>query len=552
MEQLYKRFVREERLKDGKLVDFSWNIPEDFNFAYDVVDVIAAEDPSRRALLWVNDRGEEHDISFAELKEKSEKVAAALLKLGVRRGDTVMLVLKRHYEYWFSYLALHRIGAVAIPATSQLQTKDFLYRFRMAKVRCVICTSDGEVARFCDEACADYEGDLIRILHHGERDGWYDLHTLIDTAPAFVAPERNRVNDPMMLYFTSGTSGMPKMVLHDYAYPLGVSAMSMYWHHAVPGGLHLTVAETGWAKAAWGKMYGAWLAGSAFFIFDCDRFHAADLLEMVSKYKVTTFCAPPTIYRFMIQEDLERFDLSSLTHCVTAGEALNPEVYNQFKKATGLSLLEGYGQTELFLVCGTLYDDEVRVGSMGKAFPGIDVDLVDGNGDPVPTGTTGELVLRLKDGEKIPGMFCEYYKDPEMTAESRHDGLYHTGDLAWRDEDGYYWYVSRKDDVIKSSGYRIGPFEVESVLMEHPAVVECAVTGVPDPLRGAVVKATIVLAAGYEPTEELKKELQNYVKTHTAPYKYPRVVEFVKELPKTISGKIRRLDIRNRDKENQQ
>ncbi len=544
-ELLYQKYIKEERLENGKLVDLSWEIPETFNFAYDVIDLLAEREPDRRALLWVNDLGEVHDFTFRDLKEKSDQAASFLQSLGIGKGDRVLLMLKRHYEYWYCYLALHKLGAICIPATSQLVTHDITYRISAAGVKAVVCASDTDLPRFCEEAQEILQVPLIKVLHQGSREGWYELHAGMDSAPAFRRPEdRTKSSDPMILYFTSGTSGMPKMVLHDFTYPIGLTAMAIYWHKVVPGGLHLSVAETGWGKAAWGKMYGAWLADCAFFIFDCERFHATELLKVVQDYKVTTFCAPPTIYRFMIQEDLSQFDFSHLTHCVTAGEALNPEVFSKFKQATGMSLLEGYGQTELTLTCANLYQDEVRVGSMGKAFPGIPVDLVDDEGKTVPDGVTGELVVRVPRERKLPGMFCGYYKDDEMTDSVWHDGIYHTGDLAWRDEDGYYWYVSRKDDVIKSSGYRIGPFEVESVLMEHPAVVECAVTGVPDPLRGMVVKATILLARGYEGTDELKKELQNFVKSRTAPYKYPRVIEFTDALPKTVNGKIRRAAIR--------
>lgn len=446
-------------------------------------------------------------------------------------------------------MALHKIGAIAIPATNQLMAKDVVYRVNAASVKAIVCTSEGEISNVVDEAQLETETLKIKILTRANKEGWLNYEEGISQASEFVAPTgdaRPQAEEIMLMYFSSGTTGMPKMVAHNHYYSLAHIPTAVYWHNVEPEGLHLTVAETGWGKAVWGKLYGQWLAESAVFTFDFDRFHPDELLERIEKYKVTTFCAPPTIYRFLIKEDLSKYDLSSVKYCTTAGEALNPEVFNRFKGLTGIKLMEGFGQTETTLCLMTPYWIEPKPGSMGKPSPGYDMDLVDEEGDSVEPGQVGEIVLRLDKG-KPAGLMMEYYRDDEKTNQAIRDGLYHTGDTAYRDEDGFYWYVGRTDDIIKSSGYRIGPFEVESVIMEHPSVLECAVTGVPDPVRGQLVKATIVLTKGYEQTEELKKEIQDYVKTHTAPYKYPRIIEFVNELPKTISGKIRRTEIRAKD-----
>jgi len=457
-----------------------------------------------------------------------------------------MLILKRHYEFWFAILGLHKIGAVAIPATNQLQVKDLTYRYQAAAIKAIICTGEGEIASHVDEAATLTGQTLIRMMVHGNRDGWLSFQDGLAQSQPFVRPTGAAApanEDMMLLYFTSGTTGMPKMVAHDFTYPIGHIPTARYWHRVDPDGLHLTVADTGWAKSAWGKIYGQWLMEAGVYVYDYDRFVPQDLLTRLQDDRVTTFCAPPTLYRFLIKEDLSQYNLSHLQHCTIAGEALNPEVYEQFLKATGLELKEGYGQTEMTLAVVTNYWMKTKPGSMGKPSQVYNIVLLDDEGQEVDPGQSGEICVRIEPNT-LPGMFRGYYRDPDLTAKAWHDGAYHTGDLAWQDEDGYLWFVGRADDIIKSSGYRIGPFEIESVLMEHPAVLECAITGVPDPDRGQVVKATVVLTRGYEPSEALKIELQNYVKTHTAPYKYPRVLEFVTELPKTISGKIRRVEIR--------
>lgn len=539
---LYERYVTgtPERPETFRL-----KVPEHFNFAYDVVDELARIEPDRLAMLWCNQAGEERRFTFREMKDLSDRTASFFQQLGIRKGDRVMLVLKRHHEFWYCMMALHKLGAVAIPATNLLTVKDLKYRFDAADVGYIVATLDGIVAEAIDEAAGP---ELVKVSVRGTRPGWHSLDEGIANAAPFTPPaEPVSSEDMMLLYFTSGTSGFPKMVAHNFAYPLGHIMTAKYWQRVVDGGLHMSVADTGWGKAVWGKLYGQWLAGTTVFTYDFDgKFSTADLLAMIEKYRLTTFCAPPTIYRFMIQEDLSKYDLSSLTWAVVAGEALNPEVFEKFKAMTGLELHEGFGQTETTLSAATYPWMEPKPGSMGKPSPTYDMELVNDQGQPVEVGEVGEIVIHT-DKQRPVGLFMGYYRDPNRTAQVWHDGTYHTGDVAWKDEEGYLWYVGRVDDVIKSSGYRIGPFEVESVLMEHPAVVEVAVTGVPHPVRGQVVKATIVLGAGYQPSEELKKELQTYVKKNTAPYKYPRVVEFVEHLPKTISGKIRRVEIRDQD-----
>jgi acetyl-CoA synthetase len=549
MSRLYKDFVNETLNSEGIVEKVTFKEDKFYNFAYDVVDRLAAEKPEKVALVWCNEAGNEKIITFKEMKEYSDKTASFFQSLGIKKGDAVMLILKRHYEWWYCMMALHKIGAIAIPATNQLMAKDVVYRVNAASVKAIVCTSEGEISNVVDEAQLETETLKIKILTRANKEGWLNYEEGISQASEFVAPTgdaRPQAEEIMLMYFSSGTTGMPKMVAHNHYYSLAHIPTAVYWHNVEPEGLHLTVAETGWGKAVWGKLYGQWLAESAVFTFDFDRFHPDELLERIEKYKVTTFCAPPTIYRFLIKEDLSKYDLSSVKYCTTAGEALNPEVFNRFKGLTGIKLMEGFGQTETTLCLMTPYWIEPKPGSMGKPSPGYDMDLVDEEGDSVEPGQVGEIVLRLDKG-KPAGLMMEYYRDDEKTNQAIRDGLYHTGDTAYRDEDGFYWYVGRTDDIIKSSGYRIGPFEVESVIMEHPSVLECAVTGVPDPVRGQLVKATIVLTKGYEQTEELKKEIQDYVKTHTAPYKYPRIIEFVNELPKTISGKIRRTEIRAKD-----
>ena len=550
MSRLYKEFVIEELNEKGHVTKVSFKKDPYFNFAYDVVDRLAVEKPDKLAMVWCNEAGDEKYITFSDVKENSDRIASWLLSLGIKKGDPVMLILKRHYEWWYFMIALHKIGAIAIPATNQLMTKDIEYRVNAASIKAVVCTSDGNISDLVDEAQAMTETLKVKIIVRGVKEGWISYEEGVKNAPPFVPPTgeaRPKADEIMLMYFSSGTTGMPKMVAHNYYYPLGHIPTAVYWHNVAQDGLHFTVSETGWGKAVWGKLYGQWLAEATVFTFDFDRFNPLELLKRIEKYKVTTFCAPPTIYRFLIKEDLSGFDLSSLKYCTTAGEALNPEVFNKFREMTGIRIMEAFGQTETTACLMTPYWMEPKPGAMGKPSPHYDIDLVDEDGNSVEPGEVGEIVVRY--GEEMPvGLMIGYYRDEERTNQARHDGLYHTGDTAWRDEDGYFWYVGRTDDIIKSSGYRIGPFEVESVIMEHKSVLECAVTGVPDPIRGNIVKATIVLSKGYNPSEELKKEIQEYVKSHTAPYKYPRIIEFVDELPKTISGKIRRTEIRARDR----
>ena len=546
MLHLYQRFLDETVDANGVVTDYQLKVPGPFNFAYDVVDAIAAAEPGRRAMHWCNEAGESRTFTFADLKEQSDRTAAFFQSLGLKKGDPVMLILKRHYEFWFAILALHKIGAVAIPATNQLQVKDLTYRYQAAEIKAIICTGEGEIAAHVDEAATLTGQKLVRVMVHGSRDGWLSFQNGLDQSQPFVRPTGDEApgnKDRMLLYFTSGTTGMPKMVTHDFTYPIGHIPTARYWHRVDPDGLHLTVADTGWAKSAWGKIYGQWLMEAGVYVYDYDRFVPQALLARLQDDRVTTFCAPPTLYRFLIKEDLAQYDLSHLQHCTIAGEALNPEVYEQFLKATGLELKEGYGQTEMTLAVVTNYWMKTKPGSMGKPSPVYNIVLLDDEGREVAPGQSGEICIRIEP-DTLPGMFRGYYRDPDLTARVWHDGVYPTGDLAWQDEEGYLWFVGRADDIIKSSGYRIGPFEVESVLMEHPAVLECAITGVPDPDRGQVVKATVVLARGYAASEALKIELRHYVTPHTAPYKYPRILEFVTELQQTISGKIRRVEIR--------
>ncbi len=550
---LHKQYLRETFDASGHLTHLDYVIPEHFNFAYDVVDVLGRTAPEKRAMLHLSNDLTERTYTFADISRESDQTASMLASLGVKRGDRVMLILKRHFEFWPSILACHKLGAAVIPATNQLAAKDILYRFQAAGVSAVLCTADGDIADHVEAAAADYDQPLVKVLVHGSRPGWVSYSEAQPQAPKFTPPAtRNENSDTMLIYFTSGTSGMPKMVMHDFTYPIGHIATAKYWHHVDGDGMHFTISDTGWGKAVWGKLYGQWFMETAVFVYDFDRFHPDAVLSAIQKYDITTFCAPPTMFRFFIKEDLSKYDLSSIRHATIAGEALNPEVYEQFRRATGLSLYEGFGQTETTLTVFNAYDMTPRPGSMGVPSPAYDVDIVDENGQSTIPGVTGEIVLRLPASGKPAGLFKGYYLDDALTAEACRNGLYHTGDTAWRDEDGYFWYVGRVDDVIKSSGYRIGPFEVESVLMEHPAVLECAVTPAPDPIRGQVVKATIVLARGYTASDALSDEIKDYVKSHTAPYKYPRIIEFVDDLPKTISGKIRRNEIRDRDRQRMQ
>ena len=526
-------------------------IPEHFNFAYDVMDEWAKEKPEKLALLWTNDEGECIRFSFKDLKEQSDRAAAYFMSLGIGKGDMVMLILKRRYEFWLSMLALHKIGAVAIPATHMLTTHDIVYRNNRASVKAIICAGEEYIME--QVAGSRAESPTLEILVSigpKQADGFHDWHKEWNNAPAFVRPEvKNDNDDTMLMYFTSGTSGEPKMVAHDFLYAMGHLTTGVYWHNLSEDSIHLTVADTGWGKAVWGKMYGQWFAGAAVFVFDHEKFTADKILRQIEKYRITSFCAPPTVYRFLIHEDFSNYDLSSLRYCCTAGEALNPAVFDKFKELTGISLMEGFGQTETTMTLGTMPWTKPKPGSMGLPNPQYDIDLIKPDGTPCEDGEKGEIVVRTGKGKPV-GLFKEYYRDEELSHNVWHDDVYHTGDVAWRDEDGYYWFEGRIDDVIKSSGYRIGPFEVESALMTHPAVVECAITGVPDEIRGMVVKATIVLHKDWKAKagEDLIKELQNHVKHVTAPYKYPRIIEFVDELPKTISGKIRRVEIREKDK----
>ena len=552
---LLERFLARQSFSsyDDFVRNYELRVPDGFNFAFDVVDETARRHPQRTALVWCDDAEGERRFTFAELSAASARAANFLHACGVRKGMPVMLVLKRRYEFWFALLALHKLGAVAIPATHLLTVKDFAYRFRAADVAAIICVRDDELCRRVDEA-EHQAGRLTVKVAAGEPESgapgggnWLDFATgLAASAPEFSRPHGADAvtnSDISLLYFTSGTTGLPKMVQHDFVYPLGHIHTARFWQQVEPGGLHLTVADTGWAKAAWGKIYGQWLAGAAVMVYDYERFDAGRMLAVLERYGVTSFCAPPTLYRYLIREEIRPGMLPKLKHVSVAGEPLNPEVFARFRQLTGLELHEGYGQTEMALAIGTFPWVPPRPGSMGRPAPGYAVDLLDENGHSCPPGTTGQIIIRT-DRCRPPGMFAGYYRDPELTAHVWSNGVYYTGDTAWRDADGYYWFVGRTDDVIKSSGYRIGPFEVESALMEHPAVLECAVTGIPDPDRGQAVKATVVLAKGWEESAELAKALQEHVRKTTAPYKYPRLVEFVRELPKTISGKIRRVALR--------
>ncbi len=545
---VYKRFIKTVKDENRALKEISFVNEDKFNFAFDVVDALAEKCPNKTAMVYVSNDKKERTFTFGEMSRYSSMTANYFASLGIKKGDRVMLILKRHYQFWFSILALHKLGAIVIPATNQLVEHDLSYRFKAAGVSAIVCTSDGDVSNQVELAMEKTGLDLTKVIVGEAKDGWHDFNTDLEKySETFKRTEDSASgDDSMLMFFTSGTTGYPKIATHSHKYPLGHFITAKYWHNVNPDGIHFTISDTGWGKALWGKLYGQWLCEAAVFVYDFDRFNADDILPMFAKYKITTFCAPPTMYRFFIKEDLSKYDLSSLEYCTVAGEALNPEVYEQWKKATGLKLMEGFGQTETTLAIANLRGATPKPGSMGKPSPLFDVDIVDGEGKSVADGETGEIVIRTD--KKVPcGLFLGYYQDEEKTKEAWYDGIYHTGDTAWRDEDGYFWYVGRIDDVIKSSGYRIGPFEIESVIMELPYVLECAVTPVPDPVRGQVVKATIVLVKGTEKNDELKKEIQNYVKTNTAPYKYPRIVEFVDELPKTISGKIRRVEIREND-----
>ena len=547
---MIERFLKQTSFKSVE--DYNKNlefiIPENFNFAYDVMDAWAEEAPDKLAILWTNDQGEERRTTYGELKEQTDQAASYLQTLGIGKNDPVMLILKRHYEWWVIMLALCKIGAIVIPATHMLTKHDIVYRNTRASVKAIICAKDDYIISQIKLAMPE-SPTVKQYITLGEEEGFHNWASEWLQAPKFVRPAFvNENDDTMLMYFTSGTSGEPKMVAHDYLYAMGHLTTGVFWHNLHEGSLHLTVADTGWGKAVWGKFYGQWFAGATVFVFDHEKFNADTLLRQMEKYKVTSFCAPPTIYRFMIREDLSKYDLSSLQYCCTAGEALNPAVFDKFYEKTGIRMMEGFGQTETTMTLGTFPWMTPKPGSMGIPNAQYDIDLLRADGTPCEDGEKGEIVVRVGDKKPV-GLFKGYYRDEEKTREAWHDGIYHTGDMAWRDEDGYYWFEGRIDDVIKSSGYRIGPFEVESALMTHPAVVECAITGVPDDIRGMVVKATVVLGKEWKDKagDDLIKELQQHVKRETAPYKYPRIIEFVDELPKTISGKIRRVEIRNKD-----
>lgn len=586
MRDINLRYVEEEYNEDGQLLSFKTNVPEDYNFAYDVVDDIAINDPDRRAMIWLNPEGEEHVLTFRDIKKWSDKTAAFLQSSGIGKGDKVLVILRRHYQFWFVATALAKLGAVMVPATFMLKPHDMIYRLNEAGIDAVIATDVGDIADVVDEVidqCPTVKslflvaaggGGLTPRKEDGsldvgedaligsklsgeegicalsaERDGWIDFNAGVRSASEAFDRVKTNALDPMLMYFSSGTAGNPKMVLHNSLYSIGHLMTAKHWHNVNPDGVHFTIADTGWGKAVWGKYYGQWLMEACVFTYDFDRFHANEILELIGKYGITTFCAPPTMYRMMMLEDVASYDLSSLEYSTTAGEALNPDIFEFWKKNTGLTIYEGFGQTETPLTIGNLTNTTPRPGSMGKPVPLYDVAILREDGTECSVGETGEICISID--PHPAGIMMEYYRDEKKTKEAMHDGWYHTGDTAWADEDGYYWYVGRNDDVIKSSGYRIGPFEIESVLLEHDAVRECAVTGVPDELRGFAVKASIVLADGYEASEDLTKELQSWVKSQTAPYKYPRIVEYVDELPRTVNGKIRRVAIREADADKQ-
>jgi acetyl-CoA synthetase len=588
MRHINERYVTEAYNEDGQLVQFDINAPADFNFGYDIVDDIAVADPERRAMIWVNPEGEEHTFTFKDMKYWSDKTANYLASLGIGKGDKVLVILRRHYQFWFTAVALAKLGAIMVPATFMLKEHDMTYRLNEASIKAVICTNVGDIADVVDaviDECPTVETLILAhggggglsdyVLKNGEgidaprdaqgvelgavlsgedgvcalsvsREGWHDFNTGVREASDAFTKIDTLAAEPMLMYFSSGTSGNPKMVLHNSLYALGHLITAKHWHNVRPDGIHFTIADTGWGKAVWGKMYGQWTMEACVFTYDFDRFHAGEILSLIGKYGITTFCAPPTMYRLMMQETLEDYDLSSLEYSTTAGEALNPDLFKFWQDHTGLTIYEGFGQTETPLTIGNLTNSIPRPGSMGKPVPLYKVALLREDGTEADTGETGEICISID--PHPAGIMMEYYRDDAKTAAAMHDGWYHTGDTAWADEDGYYWYVGRNDDVIKSSGYRIGPFEIESVMLEHPAVRECAITGVPDELRGAVVKATVVLADGFEAGDALTKELQTYVKEQTAPYKYPRIIDYVAELPRTVNGKIRRVAIRESDK----
>ena len=537
--RIYHDFITPTEDAEGNLTAISFKNEDKFNFAFDIIDALGRKKPDRRAMVHIGNDGAEHTFTFQDMKKESARAANYFKAMGIQRGDRVMLVLKRHYQFWFAVLGLHKLGAVAIPATNQLLAKDFAYRFQAANVKAILCTADGDTADSVDEAAKQCPSLTHKILVGGKKDGWHDFNEEYTMYSSHFARTEDAPcgDDPMLMFFTSGTSGYPKLAAHNYKYPLGHFITAKYWHGVRPDGLHLTISDTGWAKSMWGKLYGQWLCEAGLFVYDFDRFDAEKILPKFAEYGITTFCAPPTMYRMLAKQDLSRFDLSSIQHASTAGEALNPEVYRQFQKATGLDIMEGFGQSESTLIIGNLVGCPHKLGSMGKPVPLYNVVLLSSEGEIVDRGETGEICIDISKG--LPcGLAYAYEGNGEVTAETWRDGFYHTGDLAWMDEEGFYWYVGRADDVIKSSGYRIGPFEIENVIMELPYVLECGVSAAPDEIRGQVVKASIVLVKDFKGTDELKKQIQDYVKSRTAPYKYPRIVEFKESLPKTTSGKI--------------
>ena len=545
MRNINQRYVTETFDSNGLLKDFKIECPEGFNFAYDVVDDIAVNDPDRRALVWAHENGARKTFTFADIKRLSDKTCNYLKSKGLKKGDFVILVLKHSYQFWYLTVALHKMGIVVVPATYMLKPHDIEYRVNSANIKAAFVTVETDIADSFD-ATANIPCLEHKFIVGGQRDGWEDFDTEMEKHSDQWERVPNKNTDHFLMYFTSGTSGNPKMAMHDFTYPLGHILLAKHWHQIDPEGLHWSVADTGWAKNAWGKIYGQWIMESAVFVYEFDKFEPSDILDKIEEFKITTFCCPPTMFRLYLNAGLEGHDLSSLKNCCIAGEALNPDTYETWYKATGLRLMEAFGQTESSVIVGTLRGMTPKPGSMGKPSPQYKVKLVDAEGNEVPEGQDGEIVVSIE--PRVPGIFKEYYLDEEKTNSTLYDGWHHTGDMAWMDEDGYIWYSGRNDDIIKSSGYRISPFEIESVLMEHPSVLECAVTGVPDSVRGQLVKATIVLREGFEPKDDLKMELQKYVKQKTAPYKYPRIVDFVKELPKSISGKVKRVTIRNEDK----
>ena len=544
MRNINLRYVRETFDENGLLKHLDIDCPDDFNFGYDIVDDIAVNDPQRLAMVWEHENGECRKFTFADIKRLSDKTCNYLSSKGIGKGDFVMLVLKHSYQFWFICVALHKMGAIAVPATFMLKPHDIEYRIDAAGLKAAIVTDDDDIVESF-EGAGNIDKLACRFIVNGHRDGWLDFDTEMEECSEVWERVPTKSTDRFLMYFTSGTSGNPKMAVHDYSYPLGHILLAKHWQQVEPDGLHWTVADTGWAKNAWGKFYGQWVMEAAVFVYEYDRFEPHHIMNMIEKHKVSTFCCPPTMFRLYLNAGIEGHDLSSLKNCCIAGEPLSPDTFNTWYKATGLKLMEAFGQTESSVIVGTLKGMTPKPGSMGKPSPQFRVELLDKEGNPVRPGEEGEICVSIS--PRVPGIFVEYYRDEKKTNETLRDGWHHTGDVAWKDEDGYFWYLGRNDDIIKSSGYRISPFEIESVLVEHPAVLEVAVTGVPDPIRGQLVKATIILREAYQPTDELKKELQQFAKSRTAPYKYPRVIEFVDAIPKSISGKVRRVVIRNRD-----